>query len=126
MSLAIQIRDHKTAFSPRERVAGDVSWQLDAPPKSVELRLLWSTDGRGLQDESVVETIPFASPQATESRPFAITLPDGPYSFSGALITLRWELELTVLPGNQTTSVGIIVAPGGEAVSLPRTSATSG
>jgi len=120
MSVVIQIPNHQTAFSPRDRVTGQVSWQLDAPPKIAELRLFWSTDGRGLRDESVVETIPFATPQATETRPFTVTLPDAPYSFSGGLITLSWTLEMTIEPGGETASVDIVVAPGGQAVSLPR------
>jgi hypothetical protein len=120
MSLAIQTCDQKTAFSPRESVAGDISWQLDTPPKSAELRLLWRTSGRGVSDVCVVETVNFENPQATESRPFAFTLPEGPYSFSGALITLRWALELSVDPGNQVACVDLIVAPEGTPVKLPR------
>lgn len=125
MSLVIQIRDHKTAFSPRDAVIGEVSWQLDTPPKSAELRLLWSTSGRGIEDVNVVETIPFTDPQTTETRPFAFTLPEGPYSFSGALITLTWALELAIDPGDRTESVEITVAPEGRAVKLPRVEASS-
>lgn len=120
MSLVIQIRDHKTAFSPRETVMGEVSWQLDAPPKSVELRLLWRTSGRGSSDVGIVESTTFENPQATETRPFAFTLPEGPYSFSGALITLRWALELVTDPGDQTACVDFVVAPEERAVTLPR------
>jgi hypothetical protein len=120
MSLVIQIRDHQTSFSPRDTVIGEVSWQLDAPPKTAELRLLWGTSGRGSQDVGIVETIPFTNPQATETRPFAVKLPDGPYSFSGSLITLTWGLELVIDPGSHTTRVEFVVAPEGRAVSLPR------
>lgn len=124
MSLVIQIRDRQTAFSPRDTVIGEVSWQLDAPPKSAELRLLWTTSGRGSMDVCIVETVPFLNPQATETRPFAITLPDGPYSFSGALITLKWRLELAIDPGDLITEVDLVVAPEGRAVTLPRVQAT--
>jgi hypothetical protein len=120
MSLLIQIRDNKTAFSPRERVSGEASWQLEAPPKSAELRLIWTTTGRGLGDMGVVETIPLPNPHAIETRPFTFTLPDGPYSFSGSFITLTWALELTIEPGNQLGEIEIIVAPGGQPVLLPR------
>src|SRR4051812_21564421 len=123
MSLVIQLRDNKTAFSPGEHITGQVSWQLDAPPKTAELRLVWSTSGRGIEDLSVVQAISFANPQATESRPFTFTLPLGPYSFSGKLITLRWGLELAIEPGNQFAGLEIIVAPGGHEVSLPQVTA---
>lgn len=125
MSLLIQIRDRQTDFSPRDTVMGEVAWQLDAPPKSAELRLLWRTSGRGSPDVGIVETVPFPNPQATETRPFALKLPEGPYSFSGALITLQWALELTTDPGDQTANLEITVAPEGRAVSLPRVQATT-
>lgn len=123
MSLVIQIRDHKTAFSPRETVIGEVSWQLDAPPKSAELRLLWRTSGRGSSDVGIVESTAFENPQAAETRPFAFTLPEGPYSFSGALITLRWGLELNIDPGDQAACVDFVVAPEERAVTLLRVQA---
>jgi hypothetical protein len=119
-TLVIQIRDGRTEFSPRETVAGEVSWQADSPPHSAELRLLWSTSGRGLTDSGIAETIPFAHLQAGETRPFAFTLPEGPYSFSGTLITLSWALELVLQPGDHSESVDITVAPGGKAIALPR------
>ena len=125
MSLVIQIRDRQTDFSPRDTVMGEVSWQLDAPPKSAELRLLWRTSGRGSPDVGIVETVPFPNPQATETRPFAVKLPDGPYSFSGALITLTWGLELAIDPGDHLADIEFVVAPEGRAISLPRVQAPS-
>jgi hypothetical protein len=121
-TLVIQIRDRRTEFSPRETVVGEVSWQADSPPHSAELRLLWYTSGRGLMDTGTIETIPFSNPQASETRPFAFTLPDGPYSFSGTLITLSWALELVLQPGDHSESMDITVAPEGKAVVLPRIS----
>ena len=119
-SAVIELSEKRTAFSPGDRLSGQVSWQSDVPPKSAELRLVWTTDGRGISDFDVVQTIPFAAPQALETRPFSLTLPDAPYSFSGALITLSWTLELELKPGDLTHSVGIVVAPGGTPILLPR------
>jgi hypothetical protein len=121
-SVDIQLTDHRTDFAPRETVTGRVSWACDAPPESAELRVRWSTDGRGIQDEDIVETIPFPGPQAVESRPFTVVLPEAPYSFSGALITLSWSIDIVIQPGEQSDSVGITLAPGGRAISLPRVS----
>jgi hypothetical protein len=97
-----------------------VTWQLDKTPQSGELRLIWSTSGRGDRDYATVETIPFPNPQATETQPFTITLPEGPYSFSGTLITLTWTIEVAFQPGNAANGVEIILAPDGKAVSLPK------
>ena len=93
-SASIQLADSRTAFSPRETVTGKVSWQLDHPPTSAELRLVWNTRGRGQTDFDIVETIPFPDPQLTDTRPFSLKLPDAPYSFSGTLIQLSWLLAL--------------------------------
>lgn len=120
MSLVIQIHDRQTAFSPGDTVTGEVSWQLDAPPKSAELRLLWRTSGRGSADVGIVETTFFGDPQPTETRTFTFKLPDGPYSFAGTLITLTWGLELAVDPGEDVASIDFVVAPDGRAVALPR------
>jgi len=116
---SIQITDQRTAYDPGETVTGQVTWQLDSPPESAELRLVWSTRGRGITDYDIVQTVPFSDPQASETRPFTFTLPDAPYSFSGTLITLTWTLELEIEPGKVTDSTDIILAPGGKAISLP-------
>ncbi len=120
MSLVIQLRDNQTAFAPNEQISGQVTWQLETAPQNAELRLVWGTSGRGNRDFSVVETIPFSNPQATESRTFTFTAPNGPYSFSGKLITLTWAIELAIEPGNQLVGQEITIAPGGHAVLLPQ------
>lgn len=119
-NVVIELSEKRNAFAPGERVTGQVWWQFDTPPESGELRLRWFTDGRGIDDEDIVQTVPFPNPQATETRPFSLTLPDAPYSFVGALITLSWSLEAVFQPNDYTGSVGLILAPSGEAVSLPR------
>ena len=119
-SVSLHLAGQHTAFSPRETIAGQASWQLDAPPKSAELRLFWSTSGRGKEEQGIVQSISFPSPGATETRPFTLTLPEAPYSFSGTLMTLTWTLELLVQPGNYSDGIDITIAPGSRTISLPR------
>lgn len=118
--LRIELPDNRTTFSPGETIAGTASWRLDTRPEGVELNLVWSTRGKGTQDVEIVQTVPFADPQATDTRPFTITLPAAPYSFSGQLISLLWTLELNVDPGDQCEPLEIIIAPAGQEVLLPR------
>jgi hypothetical protein len=125
MSLSIQIRDQKSEFSPGERILGEATWQLDQQPKIVEMRLVWSSSGKGSSDSSVVETYSFADPQMTETRSFNFMLPNGPYSFRGTLIELKWHLHLFVEPSSENAVVEICVAPGGRAVVLPKISTPS-
>ncbi|HEY6478078.1 MAG TPA: hypothetical protein VI456_15985 [Polyangia bacterium] len=86
----------------------------------MELRLSWTLAGKGGRDLHLAETIRLPDPAASERRPFVLTLPAGPYSFRGALLTLTWALELVTLPGEETSRVSLVVAPGGQIIELTR------
>jgi hypothetical protein len=118
--LEIELADPLGAFSPGETITGTATWQLDAAPRVAELHLVWNTRGKGTTDIEVVQTISFTHPQARDTRPFTIKLPDAPYTFSGQLISLLWNLELNLEPGDHCRTLEIIVAPGGKEVLLPR------
>lgn len=118
--LQVTIANGRTAFLPGETISGNVSWDIEAPPKKAELDLIWSTQGKGTSDIEIVQTVSFAQPQARENRPFTIKLPESPYSFSGQLISLLWHLELNLEPGGHSQALEITIAPGGQEVILPR------
>ena len=109
--MAIEIQNGANAFLPGETVEGTVSWQLDRLAETVELRLFWYTQGKGDQDVGVVSTVPFGSPGLQDRRAFHVSLPDGPFSFSGKLISLAWALELVVEPGSRASRTEITVSP---------------
>jgi hypothetical protein len=113
MSDRIQIETHdgSTDFLPGETVEGTVAWHFDSLVKSVELRLLWYTEGKGDRDVGVVATVPFAGPVMDEVRPFRVRLPQGPFSLSGNLISLRWALEVVAEPGARAEQLAITVSP---------------
>lgn len=115
----IQLADNRTAFSPGETLTGTVAWQLQKRPEEVMLQLVWNTQGKGTTDFEVAETVPFPNPQAHDTRPFTVRLPDSPYSFSGQLISLIWNLELNVKPDDESHAVEITIAPDGKEVILP-------
>jgi hypothetical protein len=114
----IQLGAGRTAFEPGEELTGTAAWKLDKPPQSVELRLFWFTRGQGEKDAGVVETVRFDHALREEARPFRFRLPDGPYSFSGKVISLIWALELVALPSKETGRQEITLAPGGKEVRL--------
>jgi hypothetical protein len=118
MSLAIELRGGIAAFAPGDTIDGEASWTLPGPPETVELRLFWRTEGAGNADLEVVESLPFASAQASDRRTFQIRLPAGPWSFQGPLIHLVWGLELVALPGEDAARVDLTVAPGGREIQL--------
>ncbi len=117
-TLSITPQKQGTELRPGDEIAGEVSWQLDAQPKSVELRLFWFTRGKGTEDVGVAQTIPFDAPAVVERRPFHITLPDSPYSFSGKLITLAWALELIALPAKEAARFEFTLSPTGKEIRL--------
>lgn len=119
-ALEIELPDGRTAYSPGETLSGNAIWRLQDKPKEVMLQLVWQTQGKGSTDMDIAETIPFANPQASESRPFSIRLPDAPYTFSGQLISLIWNLELNIQPGDQSHALEIAIAPHGKEILLPR------
>lgn len=111
--IGLQIDGDRFAFSPGETLSGTVAWNLATAPRSVALRLLWYTTGKGDQDVGVAETQDLPATQASERRRFTFTLPEAPHSFSGQLISLQWALEATAEPGGATARVELVVAPGG-------------
>jgi hypothetical protein len=108
----------ETSYRPGDALAGSVTWRLAAAPESVELRLFWYTVGKGTQDVGVVETQALAAPGTEDSRSFVFRLPDGPYSFSGRLISLIWAVEAVVRPGPRAGRREIVLSPTGEEIVL--------
>lgn len=117
--IQVEIRDGVTSFRPGDEVEGTVRWRLDQPPRSLEARLFWYTQGKGDQDVGVVEVLPFPEPGIEDRRPFRFRLPDGPYSFSGKLISLLWAIEAVAEPGSHAGRCDITVSPTGEEIVLP-------
>lgn len=123
--ITLETRDGSTAFAPGEEIEGTVSWHLEGA-KSLEVRLLWFTKGKGDQDSRLVATVPLPDPGKNEVRPFNIRLPEGPFSFSGKLISLVWALEAVAAPGSRTERLEITVSPTRGEILLPGSHAGPG
>jgi hypothetical protein len=123
--LSINLYEDKTTYAPRETVRGAIRWSLQTNPEHLKFSLIWYTSGKGTRDVGVVETVTFDNPGSVGSKDFAFPLPDGPYSFSGKLISLIWAIELTCTPGSQTVRQEIVVSPTGSEVLLGEASAQS-
>ena len=117
---AIQIENDRSQFVPGEVLRGRVGWQTSSPPEKVELRLFWWTTGSGTRDVIVAATELWANPGADSLEPFEFTLPAGPYSFSGELITLNWALELVVDSNINPERLELTLSPDGTEVDLYR------
>jgi hypothetical protein len=118
IALELHLEHGHTAFEPGARISGVAAWSARVAPKRLELELSWCSQSAAGRDLKIVETVTFADPLAEERRPFILALPDAPFSFRGALISLAWALELTSHPGGEKVRVELTVAPGRRAVDL--------
>ncbi len=116
--LRITTSDDRVAVVPGEEIEVVASWELDAPPESVEVRLVWETRGKGDTDREIVWGTQVESPRVVDSRPFAVRLPHGPYSCSGKLISLVWHLEVEALRKMGSAKSEIVLSPHGSEVLL--------
>ena len=117
--IAIEFENNRTAFDSGERIAGLIRWsELSEPIEGTEVRLIWYTQGKGDPEVTIVEQQIFPTTLATGQSKFEFTAPDGPYSFSGKLISLIWAVEVIALPRRDSESVNIVIAPNGKEVVL--------
>jgi hypothetical protein len=117
-TLRIDISGGQRGYKPGETISGRVTWQVDQPPQSAELRLFWYTSGKGTQDVENVDAVAFQTPQMNDDRTFSLTLPRQPFSFSGKLISLVWALELIVEPGSNVARQEFAMSALGKEVVL--------
>ena len=124
-TIKIATRQERTHYKPGETIEGAVGWELESPPQKLELRLFWFTRGKGTEDVAVVATLPMPNPQREEARPFTFLAPNGPYSFSGRLISVIWALEAVADDGKINARYDLVLSPSGSEIILdPETPAS--
>jgi hypothetical protein len=103
------------SYFPGETVEGELIWNFPASAETrIDLRLHHGTEGKGTQDIEVVEQVAVERPTGHRHHPFRFKLPEGPYSFSGKLLTLRWGVEAVVEPGGESRLISFTMSPTGE------------
>ena len=116
--IQVETRDGVTSFRPGDELSGRAWWQLDRQPDEVVARLFWYTQGKGTQDVVVVQEETFPAPGQQDQRKFSFRLPEGPFSFSGRLISLIWAVEVVALPGEESGRVEFTVSPTGDEIRI--------
>ncbi len=117
-TLDIELDGGRTEYRPGGALTGTVRWLFDDRPVKVELRLFWYTRGKGDEDTGLADSMAFESPAPSEARTFRFTLPNGPYNFSGKLISLIWAVEAVAEPGDHVARVEITLSPTGREIVL--------
>lgn len=100
-----------TQFQPGQHITGKLLWALKAPPKEIHLTLGWFTEGRGTSDQKIEAELKWQTDATSGEEPFEFTLPPSPYSFTGPLIALNWELAASLKKGKAESHLAITVAP---------------
>ncbi|MBI1370319.1 MAG: hypothetical protein GC162_16920 [Planctomycetes bacterium] len=114
--VTLHLAENRTAFAPGQTIAGRIEWRLDQPADAIELRLVWHTAGKGTRDAAIAQTHRIERPGSVSSEAFEMTAPNGPYSFSGKLISILWAMEAVIEPSESSTRIDLVIAPGGREV----------
>jgi len=117
--LTLRTSEGRTWFRPGAIIEGEASWQLEEEAEAVAIRLFWYTSGKGTRDVEIVDSLRTVHAGSSGSQSFRLRVPDGPYAFSGTLITLSWAIELVVDPGGATERLDLVVGPRPVEVQLP-------
>ena len=104
---------------PGDHAEGNVAItpRKDLRETSVEVRLRWRTEGRG-ESDGVVVVRSSSSPGPLSAgqlslQPFSFRVPEGPWSFEGAVVRIVWQIEATVATDGSTqeTELPVVIAP---------------
>ncbi len=110
--LEINLDSDQSCFEPGDHINGRIKWQLEKDPESLTLGLFWKTQGRGTEDVGVAKEITYDSPRLFGEKSFTIECPEGPYSYSGKLISIVWGIELCGKKVKGAAHRNITIAPG--------------
>jgi hypothetical protein len=110
--------EHPEAVAPGGELRGACRWDLAEGQRALQLRLFWYTEGKGTRDLRVVATLDIPEPMRRGERAFRLPVPDGPFSVSGRLVSVRWALELVCEPSGSSCRLDLIVSPSGTEIVL--------
>ena len=89
-------------FEPLQEVAGTVEIAADSSLecRSLTVRLIWHTEGRGDEDKQTVQEIDIYQGRLTLGTPvhgaFRFQLPREPWSFAGHYVSIIWAIEVNI------------------------------
>ena len=110
-AVSIAIHGVRASYRPGESISGSVEWSADPAPRSIEIRLFWLTSGAAPRQIGIVETCVLNDTNPSGSSRFEFVLPEGPWSFEGALTRLGWAIEAILIPSNRSANVMFSVGP---------------
>lgn len=119
--IKVDLNEAKLNYLPGEIIEGLARWDLESKPERIEASFFYYTEGKGTQDIVIVERRYLNASSSSGSERFGFNCPLFPYSFDGVLISLRYALELSVIPSLEFVRLELVVGPKASSVRLPET-----
>jgi hypothetical protein len=114
MTASMHIRLEKEEYRPDESVAGAVEWAHAERSSILRLRLAWVLVGPTGEQVGIVEELQFPLISDAGAQQFHFVLPEGPWSFGGFYLYLRWIVEATLLPSGMNAVQDFMLSPDGK------------
>lgn len=105
-------------FAPGDTLVFTVARDTHAAPGPLTARLGWFTEGRGSADSAIVWSTPLPDLAPGADHTLETKLPLAPWSFSGALVSVEWRLEIVDRKNRPLAHARLVVSPGGEPLTL--------
>ena len=107
-----RVQTNSDMFAPGQPIEGTVEWSdLPVKTKSIEVRLIWHTEGKGTLDFELIASKEIDFSSLTEgSGSFSFIAPHRPLSFSGQLISLVWAIEVIAFPTQESERKHILIS----------------
>jgi len=118
--MRLSIADEKPCYRPGDTLQAEASWELDAEPRAVTLRLFWYTQGKGTTDTVIAVEEPYVGPMASGKWSTSLTIPpDAVSSYTGRLLSITWAVEVVAEKKLGFARREIVVSPTGQAIQPP-------
>lgn len=105
-----------SGYVPGEALTGLVRWSLGREPVEIAVRLFWRTEGKGSSDSGLAGELTFEGLGPTGEQAFVFEGPEGPYSYSGKLVSVVWAVEAIAKPGKHVARQDLVLSPTGREV----------
>src|ERR1043165_7353473 len=109
-SIAIEIADEARFFKPGQKLKGSAVWTAAPVPHRVEVRLFWFTSGAAPTQVRIVNRSVIKNVKDRRFTTFEFTMPPGPWSFAGRLVTLHWAVEAILFPSRASAITRITLS----------------
>jgi hypothetical protein len=108
MAINLKIKDDKNKFLPGNEIQGEVMFRLSCTPAKIVVILYWFTDGTV---SNIMQELEFYPVDSFGVLPFKFKLPITPYSYSGKLFSISWEIEAYSVSPEERCAWPFIMSP---------------